>query len=101
MLFAPLREDQVRLLHRNFKDIAHEKRLKIVELLLAKGEMHVTELQEQLELDQALVSHHLKLLLRSRFLLIRREGKFSYYRVNQDKLLRLMTALHFLKGRSA
>jgi DNA-binding transcriptional ArsR family regulator len=101
MLYAPLKAEEVRLVHRTLKDLCHENRLRIIELLLKIPELHVTELQEKLQLDQALVSHHLKILLRSKLVQIRRDGKFSYYRINQQKMLGLITALHFLRQGSS
>ncbi len=97
MLYAPLKAEQVKQLHRTFKDLCHENRLRIISLLMEIPELHVTDLVEKLQLDQALVSHHLKLLSRSKIIQIRRDGKFSYYRINQQKMLGLITALHFLK----
>lgn len=74
-----------------------ENRLRIITLLLEVPELHVTELEEKLALDQALVSHHLKVLYRSKLIQSRRVGKYSYYSINQQKMLGLITALHFLK----
>lgn len=97
MLYAPLKAEQVKQVHRTLKDLSHENRLRIIDLLLQTPELHVTDLQEKMQLDQALISHHLKVLLRSKLIQIRREGKYSYYSINQQKMLGLMTALHFLK----
>jgi len=97
MLYAPLKAEQVKQVHQTLKDLGHENRLRIISLLLEVPELHVTDLEEKLQLDQALVSHHLKVLLRSKIIQIRRSGKFSYYRINQQKMLGLITALHFLK----
>lgn len=97
MLYAPLKAEQVKQVHQTLKDLSHENRLRIISLLMEVPELHVTDLEEKLQLDQALVSHHLKVLLRSKIIQIRRDGKFSYYSINQQKMLGLMTALHFLK----
>lgn len=97
MLYAPLKAEQVKQVHRTLKDLSHENRLRIIALLMETPELHVTDLQEKLQLDQALISHHLKTLLRSRLIQNRRDGKYSYYSINQQKMLGLITALHFLK----
>jgi len=97
VLYAPLKAEQVKQVHRILKDLAHENRLRIISLLVDVRELHVTELEEKLQLDQALVSHHLKVLSRSKLIQSRRVGKFSYYSINQQKMLGLMTALHFLR----
>lgn len=97
MLYAPLKAEQVKQVHRTLKDLSHENRLRIIDILIQIPEMHVTELQEKLQLDQALISHHLKILLRSKLIQIRRDGKYSYYSINQQKMLGLITALHFLR----
>jgi ArsR family transcriptional regulator len=97
MLYAPLKAEQVKQVHRILKSLSHENRLRIIDVLMQTPELNVTNLQEKLQLDQALISHHLKTLLRSRLIQIRRDGKYSYYSINQQKMLGLITALHFLK----
>jgi|JI8StandDraft_2_1071088.scaffolds.fasta_scaffold45697_2 DNA-binding transcriptional ArsR family regulator len=92
----PLRDTTLADCHQLFEDLAQENRLKIVELLLMVHEANVTDLQLRLKLDQALISHHLKVLCDGGLVKVRKEGKFSFYSIDRNKLLRIMTALHFL-----
>ena len=60
--------------------LADETRLRIL-LLLAAGELNVTQLCERLGCMQSTVSHHVAILKRTRLVESRRDGKMIYYRV--------------------
>jgi ArsR family transcriptional regulator len=59
--------------------IAHPLRLAIIEVLHQNKRMSVTEIYEQLDIEQAVASHHLRILKDKDVVLVRREGKNSYY----------------------
>jgi ArsR family transcriptional regulator len=75
------------------KALAHPIRLYIIALLKVNKEMTVTQFQEELGLEQAVVSHHLGILKNKNVLNLRREGKNSYYSLGNKKFLNLLTCI--------
>ena len=63
------------------KAMADETRQRILSLLQA-GELNESDIVAHLNLTQPTISHHLALLRRTNLVLVRREGKFTYYRAN-------------------
>ena len=61
------------------KAIAHPARMVIVDLLHKHGNMTVTEIYEQMEIEQAVASHHLRILKNKGVVSVSREGKNSIY----------------------
>lgn len=62
------------------KAVGHPHRLRIVQLLVERGEMTVNEICEKLEnCEQSLLSHHLAALKDAEILSSRREGRRIYY----------------------
>lgn len=75
-------EDRQWELHAKFFDgLANPTRLKIVELLLDRGEMNVGEIIEAVQMSQGQVSNQLACLKWCGYVSSRSEGKFVYYRV--------------------
>lgn len=60
------------------KAISDSARLRIIELLMEKSQ-HVSELNETLEMEQSLLSHHLKILRTSGLVTSVRDGKSVLY----------------------
>lgn len=74
------------------KAISEENRLRIL-CILSKGELCVCEIQEELDLAQNLVSHHLKVLRDFGLIESRREGTNIHYSLNKknkDKYIKLL-----------
>lgn len=59
--------------------IAHPIRLAIIELLFRNGKMSVTEIYESLDIEQAVASHHLRILKSKNVVSMHRDQKFSRY----------------------
>ncbi|MEL6659632.1 MAG: metalloregulator ArsR/SmtB family transcription factor [Bacteroidota bacterium] len=59
--------------------IAHPLRLQIIELLHANKQLTVTEIHQQLGVEQAVASHHLRILKGKRVVDLERNGKNSLY----------------------
>ncbi len=59
--------------------IAHPIRIAIVDLLHKNKRMSVTEIYEQLNIEQAVASHHLRIMKHKNIVSVEREGKSSYY----------------------
>lgn len=66
-----------------FHSLSDPTRLQIIEILRS-GEHCVCELTERLELGQSLLSFHLKTLKEAGLVADRREGRWSFYRLQED-----------------
>lgn len=64
----------------------HKLRQDIIRLIHKHGEVNVTEIYVQLNLEQTVVSQHLSILRKAGFVNTRREGKQINYSVNYEKL---------------
>jgi ArsR family transcriptional regulator len=78
-----------------FKALAHISRLQIFFVLVkAEQEMSVGEIQEAVEIAGPTLSHHLDILRRAGLLESRKEERYVYYTVKQERvtaLVRLLT----------
>ncbi|MWD28348.1 metalloregulator ArsR/SmtB family transcription factor [Aquicoccus sp. SCR17] len=77
------------------KALGHEKRLLIL-CHLAGGEMTVAELEEALELRQAIVSQHLTRLRLEGLVVARRSGKANCYRLTDARTAELLDCVEAL-----
>ncbi|MEM1322979.1 MAG: metalloregulator ArsR/SmtB family transcription factor [Bacteroidota bacterium] len=59
--------------------IAHPIRLAIVDMLFKNEQMSVSEIHEQLHIEQAVASHHLRILKNKKVVTVNRTGKNSFY----------------------
>lgn len=64
--------------------IAHPIRLTIIDLLHEQKRLSVTEIYEVLEIEQAIASHHLRILKDKKVVVAKRDGKKSYYSLCDD-----------------
>lgn len=65
--------------------IAHPMRIAIIDVLHKKRNMTVTEIFEQLDIEQAIASHHLRILKSKNVVDVKRDGKNSiYYLTDHD-----------------
>ncbi|BAP37716.1 arsenic resistance transcriptional regulator [Acinetobacter guillouiae] len=67
-----------------FKCLSDPTRLDILKIVIAKQNVCVCELTEQLELSQPKISRHLALLRNLSILLDQRQGQWVYYRLNPN-----------------
>lgn len=77
---------------RFFKALADETRIRILKLLLLR-EMCVCELMVALNLTQPTTSHHLGILEREGLIKKRKEGKWTYYAIENPRLFRELDRL--------
>lgn len=66
-----------------FKAFCDENRLHIIDLLKS-GEQCACTLQEALEIAQSTLSHHMKILTESGLVSYRKDGKWTYYSLNEE-----------------
>ncbi len=83
-----------------FKAFDDEKRLQILEMLRS-CEKCACVILEDMQISQSTLSHHMKILCDSGIVLARKEGKWTYYSIDQAgsqravALLKLLTASNF------
>lgn len=65
-----------------FKAFCDERRIDILVLLL-NGEKCACSLLEELDISQSTLSHHMKILCESKVVTSRKEGKWTYYSIDQ------------------
>ncbi|MCB0662868.1 MAG: winged helix-turn-helix transcriptional regulator [Saprospiraceae bacterium] len=59
--------------------LAHPIRLAVIMLLKTKGPMTVTEIFESLDIQQAVASHHLRIMRSRNIVKVQRDGQNSIY----------------------
>ncbi len=73
--------------------IAHPIRIAIVDLLHKKNRMSVTDIYKQLKIEQAVASHHLRIMKNKNILDVEREGKSSFYSLAHDEFFTIVEVL--------
>ena len=72
--------------------LANDTRLRILELVVQKGELNTPEIMAQIGLSQSAVSRHLEHLTATGYLIVRHEGA-KCYRLNPDRIDHTFEAL--------
>jgi DNA-binding transcriptional ArsR family regulator len=72
-----------------FRALAHPERIRILEALI-RGELSVGEIQQQLGLEQSLVSQHLSILRAKRIVAARKNGTTVRYTMRDPLLAELL-----------
>jgi len=72
-----------------FGTLVSEPRLKIINLL-RKGDKNVSEIINELKMDQTIVSHNLARLRKCGFVLSKIEGKYRKYKLNHKTIKPIM-----------
>ncbi len=72
-----------------FGTLGSESRLRIINLLRKKRK-NVSEIIKELDMDQTAVSHDLVRLKRCGFVISEIEGKYRYYKLNEETIKSLM-----------
>jgi DNA-binding transcriptional ArsR family regulator len=67
----------------------HKLRQQMIKMLDENSRMTVTELYVQLRLEQSVASQHLAILRRAGIVKTDRDGKYIYYRVNEDRVTQI------------
>ncbi|SCN47175.1 transcriptional regulator, ArsR family [methanotrophic endosymbiont of Bathymodiolus azoricus (Menez Gwen)] len=80
-----------------FKALSEPIRLRILALLLEKGELCVCELVDTLNLSQSVTSRHLAYLRNNEIVTARREGVWMYYQLTDYALSELKPLFNFIQ----
>ncbi|HNU56241.1 MAG TPA: metalloregulator ArsR/SmtB family transcription factor [Flavobacteriales bacterium] len=75
------------------KVAAHPQRLAILDLLGGRQRMCVSDLMNALGIEQAILSQHLTLMRDKGLLGVEREGKYSFYHLEQPGFLKIIKDL--------
>lgn len=73
--------------------IAHPMRIAIIDLLTSNKKLTVTQIYEELKLEQASASHHLNILKNKGLLDSKRDGKMIYYSLKQTHLTQVIDCI--------
>ncbi|MCE2821343.1 MAG: ArsR/SmtB family transcription factor [Bacteroidota bacterium] len=73
--------------------IAHPHRLLIMEMLYHGKSLNVTEIYEKLGIEQAVASHHLRILKDRGVVQVRRDGKNSNYSLTDERYYKIIQVL--------
>lgn len=80
-----------------FKALSEPIRLRILILLLEKGELCVCDLVDTLSLSQSVISRHLAYLRHNDIVMAKREGVWMYYQLTDYAQLDLKSLLNFIQ----
>lgn len=81
---------RLELMAKFFRGLTDLTRLRIVETLLDAGECNVSQLVERIGQSQGRISTHLACLRWCGYVTTRREGKYIYYRVADERVASLV-----------
>lgn len=73
--------------------VAHPHRLLIIEMLYQQKSLNVTEIYERLGIEQAVASHHLRILKDKGVVKVSRDGKNSNYSLTQEEYYKILEVL--------
>ena len=59
--------------------VAHPVRIIIIELLFEHEQLSVKEIQTKIDIEQAVASHHLRIMKAKNIVKVSRDGKHSFY----------------------
>jgi DNA-binding transcriptional ArsR family regulator len=90
---SSLPDELVETTARMLKCLGHPLRLRILDLLEREDELTVSEVQEALQLEQAVCSQHLNLMRDKGILARRKEGVHVYYRLGDPRSLKVLGCL--------
>jgi DNA-binding transcriptional ArsR family regulator len=79
------------------KAIAHPMRIAIIGLLEEGQELTVTEIHENLGIEQSTTSHHLGILKDKDVLISRRDGKNTFYSLKHENLKNIINCVSMCK----
>ncbi|MFN9710245.1 MAG: ArsR/SmtB family transcription factor [Bacteroidota bacterium] len=79
-----------------FRALNHPLRQKMLAMLAEKKQLTVTEIYEALLLEQSVVSQHLAILRRTGFVKTKKQGKFVWYMIQENRLDQIHQAIDVL-----
>lgn len=80
------------------KAIAHPTRIAIIEMLAGEKCLSVTEIYQNLDIEQAAASHHLNIMKNKDILISRRDGKKNFYSLQNESIADIMNCINKCKN---
>lgn len=68
------------------KVMAHPIRLGIIEILILEGQLSVTEIYQKLDIEQSVISYHLKNMRLVNLVVAERKGTKIFYKVAHEQV---------------
>ena len=88
-----LNQEQMEHAAYSLKAISQGTRLCVISLLAETDEMNVSQLVEQLQCEQSLLSHHLTDMRAKGILNCRRDGKNCYYSLKNKQIVQIIDCI--------
>jgi ArsR family transcriptional regulator len=85
--------DQMEEAAYKLRAISHATRLCIISLLSEKEELNVSQISEELNCEQSLLSHHLTDMRAKGILNCRRDGKNCYYSLKNKEIVQILDCI--------
>jgi len=85
--------DKIQFVAEVLKTIGHPIRLQIIELLDETESMSVAELQDALQIEQSLLSHHLTKMKSTGVLSSSRNGRNIYYQLKLNEVSKILDCM--------
>ncbi|HOH55478.1 MAG TPA: metalloregulator ArsR/SmtB family transcription factor [Paludibacteraceae bacterium] len=85
--------DQMEEAAYKLRAISHSTRLCIISLLSEKEELNVSQISEELNCEQSLLSHHLTDMRAKGILNCRRDGKNCYYSLKNKEIVQILDCI--------
>ena len=76
-----------------FKALSDPNRIKIMEML-SDGELCACKILEEFDFTQPTLSHHMSVLSRCVLVSSRKEGQWTHYSINQDRVREMIEFLN-------
>lgn len=73
--------------------IAHPYRIAIIDLLHTHGQLSVTDIYTKLNIEQAVASHHLRIMKSRSVVVVKRDGKNSLYALSDNEYYEIVRSL--------
>jgi DNA-binding transcriptional ArsR family regulator len=93
MKFAEIKPEQLEKAANMLKAISHPMRISIINHLSSGQKLTVSELQEKLNIEQSVASHHLGILKDKGVLSSERDGKNTYYFLKHEKISNIIDCM--------
>jgi DNA-binding transcriptional ArsR family regulator len=93
MKITDLNPEQLDRAANMLKAIAHPMRIAIMSLLEDGGKLSVTEIHQQLNIEQSTASHHLGILKDKGVLGAHRDGKNTFYFLKHENLKNIINCI--------
>jgi DNA-binding transcriptional ArsR family regulator len=84
------RSPDMRVAAKLFDGFAHPTRMSILAFLAREGEVGVSDLVEAVDATQPRVSIHLQCLSWCGYVKVRREGRYAYYSIADERVLQIL-----------